>query len=64
VEAPYSEENAVYFCYAGKREKCSIPFVQVAAMAECGTHAVVAAEIGKDGEGEDTLTTRILSGSF
>jgi hypothetical protein len=30
---------------------------------ECGTHAIVAAEIARDGEGEETLTRRILSGS-
>jgi hypothetical protein len=28
---------------------------------ECGTHAIVAAAIGKDGEGEETLTRNILS---
>jgi hypothetical protein len=48
--------------YAGKKEKCSLPFVHMAAMIECGTHAVVAAEIGKAGEGEDTLSRSILSG--
>ena len=62
LEAPDSEENAAYFGYAGKKEKCSLPFVQMAAMVECGTHAVVAAEIGKAGEGEDTLSRRILAG--
>jgi hypothetical protein len=62
LEAPDSEENGAYFGYAKKKEKCSLPFVQMAAMVECGTHAVVAAEIGKSGEGEDTLSRRILSG--
>jgi hypothetical protein len=62
LEASDSEENAAYFGYAGKKEKCSLPFVHMAAMVECGTHAVVAAEIGKAGEGEDTLSRRILSG--
>jgi hypothetical protein len=33
----------------------------MAALTECGTHAIVAAEIGRDGEGEETLTRRILS---
>jgi len=61
LEAPDSQENAACFGYAGKEEKCSLPFVQMAAMVECGTHAVVAAEIGKAGEGEDTLSRRILS---
>jgi hypothetical protein len=62
LEAPDSEENAAYFGYADKKERCSLPFVQMTAMVERGTHAVVAAEIGKDGEGEDTLTRRILPG--
>jgi len=61
LEAPDSPENAAFFGYANKTEKCSLPFVQMAAMVECGTHAVVAAEIGKGSEGEDTLTSRILS---
>lgn len=61
VEAPDSEENAEYFGYAGKKGRSAFPFVRMAAMAECGTHAIVAAKIGKDGEGEETLTRRILS---
>lgn len=62
VEAPDSGENAEYFGYAGKKEKCSFPFAWMAALAECGTHAVVAAAIGKKGEGEETLTGHVLSG--
>jgi Insertion element 4 transposase N-terminal/Transposase DDE domain len=62
VEAPDSEENASYFGYAGKKGRSAFPFVRMAALVECGTHAVVAAEIAKDGEGEETLTRRILSG--
>jgi Insertion element 4 transposase N-terminal/Transposase DDE domain len=61
VEAPDSEENAGYFGYAGKKGRSAFPFVRMSALAECGTHAIVAAEIGKDGEGEETLTRRILS---
>ena len=62
MEAPDSEENAAYFGYAGKKGRSAFPFVRMAALAECGTHAVVAAEIAKDGEGEETLARRILSG--
>jgi hypothetical protein len=62
MEAPDTPENAGYFGYAAKKQKCALPFVQMAAMVECGTHAVVAAEIGKDGEGEKTLADRIFSG--
>lgn len=62
MEAPDSEENAAYFGYAGKKGRSAFPFVRIAALAECGTHAIVAAEIAKDGEGEETLARRILSG--
>lgn len=62
MEAPDSEENASYFGYAGKKGRSAFPFVRMAALAECGTHAIVAAEIAKDGEGEETLARRILSG--
>jgi hypothetical protein len=61
VEVPDSEANAQYFGYAGKYGKSAFPFVRLAGLAECGTHAIVAAEIGRRGEGEETLTTRILS---
>ena len=61
VEAPDSPENASHFGYAGKKGRSAFPFVRMAALAECGTHAIVAAEIAKDGEGEETLTRRILS---
>jgi hypothetical protein len=62
MEAPDSEENAAYFGYAGKKGLSAFPFVRMTALAECGTHAVVAAEIAKGGEGEETLARRILSG--
>jgi len=62
MEAPDSEENAAYFGYAGKKGRSAFPFVRMAALAECGTHSIVAAEIAKDGEGEETLARRILSG--
>lgn len=61
MEAPDSEENAGYYGYAGKKGKSAFPFVRIAALTECGTHAIVAAQIGKDKEGEETLTRRILS---
>jgi hypothetical protein len=60
-DAPDSPENAEYFGYAGKKERCTLPFVRMAALAECGTHAIVAAEIGRKGEGEETLASRILA---
>jgi hypothetical protein len=36
--------------------------IGMAALAECGTHAIVAAAIGQKGEGEETLASRILLG--
>jgi transposase IS4-like protein len=60
LEAPDSEENAAYFGYEGKKERCSFPCVQIAGLAECGTHAIVAAAIGRNGEAEETLADRIL----
>jgi hypothetical protein len=62
MEAPDSEENASYFGYAGKKGRSAFPFVRMAALAECGTHAIVAAEIAKDGEGEETLARHVLAG--
>ncbi len=62
MEAPDSEENAAYFGYAGKKGRSAFPFVRMAALAGCGTHAITAADIAKDGEGEETLARRILSG--
>ena len=61
VEAPDSGRTPI-FGYAGKKGRSAFPFVHMAALAECGTHAIVAAAIGKDGEGEETLTRRVLSG--
>lgn len=61
MDVPDSAENAEYFGYAGKKERCSLPFVRLAGLAECGTHAIVAAEIGCKGEGEETLASRTLS---
>ena len=62
VEAPDSEKNAAYFGYARKKGRSAFPFVRIAALAECGTHAVLAAEIAKDDEGEETPARRIFAG--
>lgn len=61
MEAPDSPENAAYFGYKKKSERCAFPHVNMIGLAESGTHAVVAAEIGRDGEGERTLADRILT---
>lgn len=61
MEAPDTPDNAAYFGYKKKSEKCAFPHVNIVGLAECGTHAVVAAEIGRDGEGERTLADRVLA---
>src|SRR5580704_11648965 len=58
MEAPDSHENVEDFGYEGKKGRSAFPFARMAALAECGTHAVVAAEIGRDGEGEQAVTLR------
>ena len=45
VDLPDSTENAVEFGYAGSGEnKSAFPKARVVALAECGTHAFVAAD--------------------
>jgi len=43
-----------------KGEQAAFPQARVVALAECGTHAVFAAEIGKYSQSEATLTDRML----
>jgi hypothetical protein len=63
VEVPDSKENAERFGYAGKKknEKGVFPKIPVVALAECGTHAIVGAELGAQEETETVLATRLLS---
>ena len=61
MEAPDTPENAAHFGYKKKSERCAFPHVNIVGLAESGTHAVVAAEIGRDGEGERTLADRVLA---
>ena len=55
-------ENAVFFGRPGvnKGEQSAFPQARVVALAECGTHAMFAAEIGKYTESESTLVQRLL----
>jgi hypothetical protein len=47
VDVPDTEGNAVEFGYAGSGDNCSaFPKARVVALAECGTHAFLAAEVG------------------
>jgi hypothetical protein len=56
VDVPDSKENAAEFGYAGSGDnRSAYPKARVVALAECGTHAFVAAEVGSYGTGEKTL---------
>jgi hypothetical protein len=59
-----SPENAERFGFFGKKknEKGIFPKALVVALAECGTHAVVGAEIGAQKDTETVLATHLLSG--
>ncbi|GAA4264366.1 hypothetical protein GCM10022255_117340 [Dactylosporangium darangshiense] len=60
VDAPDTPANVAEFGYSGSGEKqSSFPKVRVVALAECGTHAFVAAEIGSSADGEKTLAARL-----
>jgi hypothetical protein len=60
VDVPDSEENAAEFGYAGSGEnRSAFPKARVVALAECGTHAFLAAEIGSYATGEKTLAQRL-----
>ena len=56
-------ENAEFFGRPGvnKGEQAAFPQARVVALAECGTHAVFAAEIGKYSQSEATLTAPLLA---
>jgi hypothetical protein len=60
VDLPDSKENAAEFGYAGSGEnRSAFPKARVVALAECGTHAFLAAEIGDYATGEKTLAARL-----
>lgn len=60
VDLPDSEENAAEFGYAGSgANRSAFAKARVVALAECGTHAFVAAEIGAYAVGEKTLAQRL-----
>ena len=56
-------ENAEFFGRPGvnKGEQASFPQARIVALAECGTHAVFAAEIGKYAQSEVSLAERLLT---
>ena len=55
--------NAEHFGRPGvnKGEQAAFPQARVVALAECGTHAIFAAEIGTYSESEATLAARLLN---
>jgi hypothetical protein len=65
VEVFDSPENGERFGFSGKKknEKGVFPKALVVGLAECGTHAIVGAEIGAQKDTETVLATRLLSGN-
>jgi hypothetical protein len=60
VDLPDSKENAAAFGYAGSGDnRSAFPKARVVALAECGTHAFLAAEVDAYGVGEKTLAQRL-----
>ena len=60
VDLPDSKENVAEFGYAGTGEnRSAFPKARVVALAECGTHAFVAAEVDAYHVGEKTLAQRL-----
>lgn len=55
-------DNDAHFGRPGnsKGEQAAFPQARVVALAECGTHAIFAAEIGPYSDSEATLSTRLL----
>jgi len=60
VDVPDTEANAAEFGYAGSGDnRSAFPKARVVALAECATHAFVAAEVGAWSVGEKTLANRL-----
>jgi hypothetical protein len=60
VDVPDSTQNAAEFGYAGSGDsRSAFPKARVVALAECGTHAFVAAELDAYAVGEKTLAQRL-----
>jgi hypothetical protein len=60
IDVPDSKANAAEFGYAGTGDnRSAFPKARVVAVAECGTHAFVAAEVDAYRVGEKTLAQRL-----
>jgi len=55
ADVPDSAANAAEFGYAGGHTHSAFPKVRVVTLAECGTHAFLAAQVGPCARGEKTL---------
>lgn len=63
LDVPDSEQNAAQFGYAGSEQagnRSAFPKARVVAVAECGTHAFLDAEVAGVGVGEKTLAGPLL----
>jgi hypothetical protein len=60
LDVPDTKANAAEFGYAGSGDnRSAFPKARVVALAECGTHAFVAAEVAAYQVGEKTLAARL-----
>jgi hypothetical protein len=60
VDVPDTDANATEFGYAGSgNNRSAFPKARVVALAECGTHAFLAAEVGAYSVGEKTLANQL-----
>ena len=60
IDVPDTPANAAEFGYAGSGEnRSAFPKARVVALAECGTHAFLAAEVDAYAVGEKTLAQRL-----
>ena len=60
VDMPDTKENAAEFGYAGSgANRSAYPKARVVAVAECGTHAFVAAQVDAYSVGEKTMAARL-----
>jgi len=61
LDVPDTPENNEEFEHSsGGKGSSAFPLVRVVGLAECGTHAIVAAELGTCSTGERTLTARLV----
>ena len=61
-DAPDTDENAAEFGYTGGKDRSAFPKVRVVTFSECGSHAMVDAEMGPvtgRGSGEQSLARKL-----